>query len=415
MNAEIICVGTELLLGDVVNTNASFLAKSLADKGIFCYYQSVVGDNAGRLNDLLKQAMSRSKLIIITGGLGPTYDDMTKETVAEVLGKELIFDDEILSKIKAIFAKSERPMTENNKKQAYVIEGAEVLDNDNGTAPGLFISTEDNLIVLLPGPPREMKLMYETKLQPKLEALNNIKLVSKKVYMTEIGESYVEEILKKEMLEGTNPTIAPYALEYGLMLRVTATSEDEDEANRLIEPVINKINNLFHKYIYSINNESIEDVVVNKLIESNLKVAIAESCTGGLLAERIISIPDSSKVIDLGLVTYSNSQKIDLLGVDAAVITNSGAVSEEVALQMANRVKALGNADIGVGITGIAGPSTSESKPVGLVYVAVVYGEKVVVKKLNLSRGYTSERTRIRRTSTTVALKMILDIMNSDI
>lgn len=414
MIAEIINVGTELLLGDIINTNAAYLSRELKELGIFCYYQSVVGDNVDRFKELLRSSIQRSDLVIITGGLGPTYDDMTKESVAQVLGKEMVFHPETYERIKDIFRQSKRELTENNKKQAYRIEGSEVLINHQGTAPGLFLEDEQCTIILLPGPPNELRPMFEKYVIPKLKESSDLTLVSKNIYMTGIGESQVEDILNKEMSQGTNPTIAPYAFIDGLVVRVTASAQTERAALELINPIEDKIVKRFKKYVYSVDMPLIEEVVVDLLRGFNLKVSVAESCTGGLLAQRITSIPGSSSVFDLGVVTYSNQQKIDLLNVDSELIKEVGAVSEEVVREMATNVQILGQADYGLAISGVAGPDSSEQKPVGLVYIGVATKDEVVVKKLELGRGYHNDRQRIRQLSSTYLMKLLIDLISSD-
>lgn len=414
MIAEIINVGTELLLGDIINTNAAYLSRELKELGIFCYYQSVVGDNVERFKELLRSSIQRSDLVIITGGLGPTYDDMTKESVAQVLGKEMVFHPETYERIKDIFRQSKRELTENNKKQAYRIEGSEVLINHQGTAPGLYLEDEQCTIILLPGPPNELRPMFEKYVIPKLKESSDLTLVSKNIYMTGIGESQVEDILNKEMSQGTNPTIAPYAFIDGLVVRVTASAQTERAALELINPIEDKIVKRFKKYVYSVDMPLIEEVVVDLLRGFNLKVSVAESCTGGLLAQRITSIPGSSSVFDLGVVTYSNQQKIDLLNVDSELIKEVGAVSEEVVREMATNVQILGQADYGLAISGVAGPDSSEQKPVGLVYIGVATKDEVVVKKLELGRGYHNDRQRIRQLSSTYLMKLLIDLISSD-
>ena len=414
MIAEIINVGTELLLGDIINTNAAYLSRELKELGIFCYYQSVVGDNVERFKELLRSSIQRSDLVIITGGLGPTYDDMTKESVAQVLGKEMVFHPETYERIKDIFRQSKRELTENNKKQAYRIEGSEVLINHQGTAPGLFLEDEQCTIILLPGPPNELRPMFEKYVIPKLKESSDLTLVSKNIYMTGIGESQVEDILNKEMSQGTNPTIAPYAFIDGLVVRVTASAQTERAALELINPIEDKIVKRFRNYVYSVDVPLIEEVVVDLLKGFNLKVSVAESCTGGLLAQRITSIPGSSSVFDLGVVTYSNQQKINLLNVDSELIKEVGAVSEEVVREMATNVQILGQADYGLAISGVAGPDSSEQKPVGLVYIGVATKDEVVVKKLELGRGYHNDRQRIRQLSSTYLMKLLIDLISSD-
>ena len=409
MKAEIISVGTELLLGEVVNTNATYLSAKIAQMGFFCYHHSVVGDNGQRLREQLQQSLERSELILLTGGLGPTYDDITKEVVAEVLGLPLVFDEASAQVIKSVFEKSQQELTDNNYKQAYTIETATILANNNGTAPGLLVKKDGKILILLPGPPKELEPMFEQAVMPILESYSTTKLVAKNLYLTGLGESKIESILKPEMMAGTNPTIAPYAFGDGVVIRVMASGETQKDALALIEPVVSKIKETFSDYIYSIDVPLIEQVVVQLLSENQLKVATAESCTGGLLAQRLTSIPGASHIFDVGVVTYSNQQKIEILDVDPNTLKQYGAVSEEVAKQMALGVLKRSGADFGLAITGVAGPTASEHKAVGLVYIALATAKQVIVRELNLSRGYQNERARIRQASTTATLKMLYD------
>ncbi|MBK2403354.1 competence/damage-inducible protein A [Erysipelothrix rhusiopathiae] len=410
MKAEIICVGTELLLGDVVNTNATYIAQQLASNGIFCYHQSVVGDNPNRLEETFKEALKRSELIIFTGGLGPTYDDLTKEVIAEVLERPLTLHQPSMNKLEAYFKTTGRSMTENNIKQAMIPQGAHVFENLCGTAPGVCIETKNHTVIMLPGPPREMTMMFETSVNDYLSQKTNLVLVSHKLYLFGIGESKVESILKDKMIDYQNPTIAPYVADGSVMLRVTASGKTYQEADALIKPVLEEIKDLFYDFYYSTDIPALESVIVPLLASKNMTVATAESCTGGLISSRITRVSGSSQVFNLGVTTYSNEQKHKILNIPQAYFETVGAVSPEVAAQMATNVRLLAESDLGVGITGIAGPTGgSDEKPVGLVYVAIATAERVSVKRLQLGRNHANERIHIQEMATNHALKLILD------
>lgn len=410
MKSEIICVGTELLLGDVVNTNATYIAQQLANDGIFCYHQSVVGDNPKRLKHSFSEALSRSDVILLTGGLGPTYDDLTKEIIAEMLGLPLILHQPTMDKLESYFKTSGKSMTENNIKQAMIPQGAFVFENMCGTAPGIGIETNTKTVILLPGPPREMKMMFETSVNDYLKQKTNVTLVSHKIYLFGIGESTVESILKDKMIDYQNPTIAPYVSDGSVMLRITASAQSYFEADTLIKPVIEEIKELFQDYYYSVDVPYLEDVIVPLLTRKNMSVSTAESCTGGLLSSRITRVSGSSKVFNLGVTTYSNDQKNAILNIPHEYFDTVGAVSPEVAKLMASNIRTLAGSDIGIGITGIAGPTGGfDDKPVGLVYIAIATSKGVEVKTLNLGRNHADERIQIQKTATNHALKMIFD------
>lgn len=410
LNAEIICVGTELLLGDVVNTNATFIARKLAELGINVYNQHVVGDNERRLTSLLNQVLKNCDLIILTGGLGPTCDDLTKEVVAKFFDLKLQIDSKILKSIVCFFEKKGYEMTQNNKKQALVPEGATVLENKNGTAPGLIIDKNQKTIILLPGPPKEMEWMFERQVMPYLRSKSNMAFISQNINIFGIGESKVEEKLYDLMQNLKNPTLAPYAKDGEVLLRVTCSEKSRDEAIKKIKPIINEIRyRLGDDYIYGINAKSLQNVVVNKLIERKLKVATAESCTGGLISKRITEIPGASNVFELGVCAYANSIKEKVLGVKRETLNKFGAVSKETALEMAKGVRKISNADIGVSSTGIAGPGGgTKEKPVGLVYVAIDTENYSDFRELKLGSGFSIEREDIRYVASSHALHLLL-------
>ena len=407
MRAEILCVGTELLLGDIVNTNAAYIAKELAAIGVNVYHQAVVGDNAQRLREQLERSFSQCDLVVLTGGLGPTYDDLTKETVAELFGREMEFNQEAYDGI----LRSDRQMTENNRKQAYLPVGAVPLQNQNGTAPGLILEDEreHRTAVLLPGPPREMEPMFSNQVVPYLKEKTHSTLVSHSIHIFGLGESYVESCLHDFMEESRNPTLAPYAKEGEVLLRVTASAGSREEADRMMEPVIEKAKELFGDNVYGVDIGSLQAALVAELQKKGLKAATAESCTGGLVSKRITEVAGASQVFDCGICSYANQIKERVLGVSHETLEALGAVSRETAAQMAAGVRKLAQADIGVSTTGIAGPDGgTDEKPVGLVYVGVDSENYSTVLECRLSRGYRDERELIRYLASSHALRLAL-------
>lgn len=415
LTAEIICVGTELLLGDIVNTNAPFISQRLAQIGIAQYHRSVVGDNHARFRELLEQAYRRSDIIITSGGLGPTYDDMTKEAVCDFLGCETVVNEEALERMTQFFKRRARPMTENNKKQAVVPKNAVVFQNENGTAPGICVENDGKYIIMLPGPPRELEPMFENQVIPYLMSepmFEDAAIMSHSLRLFGIGESRVESELYELMTQSRNPTLAPYAKEGEVLLRVTARAETPAEAEELMKPMIAQIERKLGEYIYGVDVDSIQEVLVGKLIEKKLKIATAESCTGGLVSKRITEIPGSSAVFDCGICSYANEIKRDILGVNQVDLDKYGAVSEQVALQMAKGVLKLGGADLAVSTTGIAGPGGgTPEKPVGTVYIAAVTKDKQIVRRCELGRGWGEEREYIRHLAASNALSMALELI----
>lgn len=403
MNVEIICVGTELLLGDILNTNAKFLSERLAELGFNLFSQSVVGDNAERLERQISVSLSRSNIVILSGGLGPTDDDITKETVAKVLNLPLVNHEESLKRIEAYFNRVGRRMSANNRKQALVIKGSTVLENDYGTAPGLFLEVPNGAVVLLPGPPSELVPMFNNKVFPLLRKYSNSTIISHNIRLFGVGESVAAELCG-ELLNGKNPTVATYAKTGEVDIRVTASAQNMTVAKELCNPVVEKIKKLFGNHVYGVDVDNLQQKVVSLLKSKNKKLATAESCTAGMLSEKITEIPGSSEVFEMGVTAYANYVKIQALGVDPNVIDEQGAVSGEVAAQMAMGIRAMCGADIGIGITGVAGPGQSEGKPSGLVYIALADTKKVYVRKI-MSRGTSRDTTRTLATST--ALDMV--------
>lgn len=384
MTCEIISVGTEILLGDILNTNTRFLSQELASMGISLLHHTSVGDNEQRLTKCLEDGFGRADTLILTGGLGPTPDDLTKEVCARYFGKELILNKEILSDIENYFVSRGRgPMPESNRKQAYIPEGALVLPNGNGTAPGVIMENEGRRLIVIPGPPREMEPMFTKYVKPYLSAFTKGIIKSCSVRTFGIGESAMSEKVS-HLLASENPTVAPYAKSGEALLRITAKGESEEEADRLIEPVLSEIKEKLGSYIYGIDAQSIEEVTVELLKEKNLTVAFAESCTAGLCAKRITDISGASQVFGCGIVSYSNEVKEKILGVSKEHLDSYGAVSDIVAAEMAVGVRKISGASYGVAVTGMAGPtSDDENKPVGLVYIAVYDGENLWIKEFH--------------------------------
>ena len=405
MRAEIISVGTEILLGDIVNTNTQFLAKELASIGIEVYRQEVVGDNQDRLLGILEEALNRSDMVITTGGLGPTNDDLTKETACKFFNMDLELHQESLKALEEYFFKMGRKITESNYKQVYFPKEAIVLPNPNGTASGAILEKNNKYIVILPGPPREMKPMYLNHVKPYLIKKGDGIIESKVVRVLGIGESMAAEKLKNFIENGVNPTVAPYAKEEDVIFRITAKAESQKEALKLIEPVKNQIEEILGQDVYGEGEETtIEMVVGDLLIKNNLKISTAESCTGGMIASRLVSVPGISDVFLEGAVTYANEAKVRTLNVKEETLKKYGAVSEETAREMAEGMAKRTGSDIAVVTTGIAGPGGgTKEKPVGLVYIGLYYKDEVYVYK-NVFNG---NRQKVRTKATVTALDMV--------
>ena len=401
MTVELVCVGTELLLGNIVNTNAAFLAEKCADLGLSCYYQTVVGDNEERLSETLKTALKRSDVVILSGGLGPTKDDLTKEVAAKVMGKKLHMHEPSRKRIEDFFKKRNLEATENNWKQAMMPKGAIVVDNENGTAPGVIMEEEGKKVILLPGPPNELIPMFEKGIMPYLSK-KNATIYSQTVKICGVGESKAETMVKDLIDKQTNPTIAPYAKNCEVHFRVTAKAADEKEAKKLLKPVVKELKSRFENHVYTTEADTtLEKAVVDLLTANKLTVSTAESCTGGMLAGRLMNVPGVPQVYKSGYITYSNKAKRKILNVKKGSLEKKGAVSEEVAREMAKGAAMASKAEVAVAVTGIAGPDGgTEEKPVGLVYIACSVCGKIKVKKYHFS----GNRAKIRETSVSSAL-----------
>lgn len=413
MIVELISVGTELLLGNIVNTNAAYLAEKCALLGLSMYHQSVVGDNEERLAETIRTAEGRADVIILSGGLGPTKDDLTKEVAAKVMGYELVEDAHTKGRIEEFFKNSQfKIITDNNWKQALVPEGAIVVDNKNGTAPGLIMEKEGKSVILLPGPPNELVPMFEQDIFPYLNKLQPEIICSAMVKICGLGESYVETQIADLIENQTNPTIAPYAKTGEVHLRITAKAADEKEARKLIKPVVKELKNRFGTNIYTTDeSKTLEEAIVDLLLEKQLTLTTAESCTGGMLAARLTNVPGVSEVFKQGLVTYSNRAKRKLLDVKKNTLKDCGAVSDKTAKEMAKNGAFITGSDICVSVTGIAGPDGgTEEKPVGLVYMACSYNNKVTVKEFH----FKGERSKVRESSVVNALTLLRECILAD-
>lgn len=403
MKSEIICIGTELLLGNTVNTNAAFLSEELAKLGINVYYHTVVGDNPDRLAGVISNALERSDLIITTGGLGPTSDDITKEVITKALNKELVLNKEELERLKSFFKQINREMTANNIKQAYIPENSIPVRNHIGTAPGIIIESDKNTVIMLPGPPSEMKTMYTREIMPYLKSKSEGSIISTTIKFFGIGESSLEEALIDLIENQSDPTIAPYAGEGEVKIRITTRTPDGLPGDAL-KNTVKVIEDRLDKYIYSYNEETLEEVTAKYLMESNLTLAVAESCTGGRISSMLTSVPGISKSLLGTVVSYNNDVKAKLLGVKEETLKNHGAVSRETAIEMAAGARKACNADLGLSVTGIAGPSGgTPQKPVGLVYIALSTDDGIFCWE----RRFSGNREKIQNYSAKNALNYL--------
>ncbi len=409
MRAEIIAVGTELLLGQIVNTNAQFLSRGLAELGIDVYYQTVVGDNKGRLIEAIGIARGRADLLVFTGGLGPTRDDLTRDALAEFLGRGIGLHEPTLEKIMKLFANRGSALVESNRRQALLIEGATPLRNDTGLAVGNALNVDGTSYLLLPGPPREMKPMFDNDgrawLKERLGSAYSLHSVMLK--FAGIGESMLEDLLLDLIEAQQDPTIAPYAKEGEVAVRVSTKAADAGEAARKLEATLTEIRIRTKSYLYAEEDIPIEATVMRMLTERQLTLTLAESCTGGMVSELITTIPGSAGVYRGGIVSYSNEVKMRQLGVPRELLEGDGApgaISAETALAMAEGARAAIDADFALSVTGNAGPAAAEDKPVGLVYVGLAErGRETRVEKLQLS----GDREGIRLRATKRALYML--------
>ena len=390
MIVELISVGTEILLGNIVNTNAAYLSEKCAGLGLSCYYQDVVGDNEERLFETIKTALSRADILLLSGGLGPTQDDLTKEVAAKAFGRKLYLHEESKASIQKFFEKRGLEITDNNWKQAMMPEDCIVVDNPNGTAPGVIMEQDGKHVILMPGPPNEMIPMFEKSIMPYLSKLQSCVIFSQTVKVCGVGESKAETMVQDLIDEQSNPTIATYAKTGEVHLRVTARAEDEKAARKLVKPIIKELKGRFGNHVYTTDDEvTLEKAVVDLLLANKLTVS---------------NVPGVSEVFKSGYITYSNKAKRRLLGIKKSTLLKHGAVSEEIAREMAKGAALVSKSDVTVSITGIAGPDGgSEEKPVGLVYIGCNVCGRTTVKECHFS----GNRTKIRENTVSSALSLM--------
>ena len=393
-DTEIISVGTELLLGHVTNTDARDISEMLSKIGINVKYHTVVGDNPERLRKCVETAKSRADIIITTGGLGPTCDDLTKQILAEAFGLRLV-ENKAEREGLYDYIRYGKKFTDNNFTQAMLPEGCTVFHNNCGTAPGCGFEKDGKIVVMIPGPPKECNAMFRESALPYLRKLSEELIVSHSVRIFGLGESSVDDIFAEEMNRMTNPTMAPYAKECDCLLQITAKAKSVDEAEKMIAPVMEQVMQRLGDVVYGVDVECIEESVIKLLREKNMTFSAAESCTGGELAKRFTDMPGASAFFKGGVVTYTNEAKAKLLGIDPALIEEKGAVSYEVAKAMAENVRALLGTDIGVGVTGLAGPDGDGVHEVGTVFVSLAVEGETFVKELHM--GAMRTRSFIRR------------------
>ncbi|MBR0596546.1 competence/damage-inducible protein A [Sinanaerobacter chloroacetimidivorans] len=406
MKSAILSVGTELLFGQITNTNSVYLSQQLNLLGIDVMYHYTVGDNPERLAEMIHQAFTDCDLIITTGGLGPTQDDLTKEIAAEVLHDELVLHEPTLREIESFFKKVNREMTENNKKQAYIPSRAVMFHNDAGTAPGFALEENGKTIICLPGPPREMTRLFDLQVKPFLEKKSQSVIYYKQLRTFGIGESALETELQEYIDGQTDPTLATYAKEGEACLRIASKRRTLEEAKAAVEEMIEKVNKKVGQFVYSYDDENLYEVVGKKLMEHKISISSAESCTGGLFAQTLTEVPGISAVFDRGFITYSNQAKIEELGVKPETLEKFGAVSEETAVEMAEGLKKVTKSRLCISVTGIAGPDGgTEEKPVGLVYICAILDEVKVSREFRI-------RNTSRKWNRNYTLLCMLNIVN---
>lgn len=404
MIAEILSIGTELLMGQITNTDASYLARQMSHLGISMYHQTTVGDNPSRVKEALALALSRADVVITTGGLGPTEDDLTKEMVAEYFGLKMVRDEAALAHLTEIMTSFGRTMTENNLKQADFPEGAIIMENLRGTAPGCIVEKDGKIVAVLPGPPYELTDMFERQLKPYLEKKSGMKLTSRFLRTFGVGEPVVETMLK-DLFHSDNPTLALYCGAGEVQARITARTAEGEDAEALIAPVEAEIRRRLGNAVYGEGlDNSMAQVVYELLVEKNARVSFAESCTGGMLTSMIVDLPGASNVLDESHVTYANASKMQVLGVRTDTLDCYGAVSEECACEMAEGVRRISGADYGVSVTGIAGPDGgTPDKPVGTVFIGISDENGTIAQKFQ----FRGERGWVRTLSCGNALNML--------
>ena len=409
MKTAILSVGTEILFGQIVNTNTVYLSQQMNMLGFDVMYHYTVGDNPKRVEEMIDLAFQDCDLILTTGGLGPTQDDLTKEVACKALDDELVMMDDVLEEIEKYFQTLGREMTENNKKQAIMPSRATVFHNDAGTAPGFALEKDGKYIVCMPGPPREMTRMFQKSVVPFLQRMSQGSLYYRQIRFFGIGESMLETKLMDLIDNQTDPTLATYAKEGECSLRIASKRDTEEEAKQAVDEMLEQVKERVGHYIYSCDNEELAQVVACKLMDKGLSLSSVESCTGGMFASTMTDIPGISQCFDRGLVTYSNQAKMEELGVRAETLEKFGAVSEETALEMVEGLQRVSSSDVCISVTGIAGPGGgTEEKPVGLVYIGFAYGDKKLCKKIQM-------RNVNRNWNRHYALLCMLNVINRNI
>ena len=404
--AEIIAVGTELLLGNIANTNAQTLSQSLSTLGINVFWHTVVGDNPERLAEAVEVARHRADILITTGGLGPTYDDLTKQTICTAFGRKLVFHPDILEDIRDFYTKNlHAPMPENNRQQAELPEGCTIFDNPVGTAPGCAFAVDGVHVLMLPGPPHEMETMLHRWVEPYLRALSREVIVSHDIMTFGLGESYVDELLHEKMSHMENPSLATYAKPCEVRLRATAKADSAQAAEALLAPVVEQVREALGDYVYGIDVKDLAQVCMEELLKKGLTLATAESCTGGLVARRITALPGASRVYRGGVVSYWTEVKAAVLGVPQETLDTYGAVSEQTARAMAQGARKITGAEVAVSVTGVAGPDPDErNNPVGLVFIGLATPESTFCRRTESGRR---RRDRIQDLAANHALDMV--------
>lgn len=405
LSAEIIAIGSELLTPRFVDTNSIYLTEQLNAVGIPVVMKTIVGDDENYLENAIRGSLERTPILITIGGLGPTEDDVTRKVVARVLQRQLVLNNEVLEKIESMFRKWGREMAANNARQALVLTGSDVLENNNGTAPGLWVNAEKNQIVLLPGPPSELKPMFEDSCLPRLRKMSGGVALARSVYRTTgLGESALDARIAPIYGKYKNPETTILARPGQVEVRLTARGKNEAEANKLLSELGEQIDRTLDEYIFARSEQSLEEVVGMFLVMKGATISVAESCTGGMLAERLTSVPGSSKYFMSGFICYSNESKMDLAGIPPLLLEMQGAVSAEVAIGLAEGVRDRLHTSVGVGITGIAGPDGgSPEKPVGTVHIAVASMNPTQHRKFR----FLGDRERVRWQASQAALDMV--------
>lgn len=406
MNCAIISVGTEILFGQIVNTNTVYLSQELNQLGLNVLYHYTVGDNPNRLRETLLDTFKKVDIIMTTGGLGPTQDDLTKEIIAEAFNVKLVEHKPSMDSLISFFKSIDREMTPNNLKQAYLPENSKIFKNDAGTAPGFALEKDNKIAIAMPGPPREMKLMYETGVRPYLMEKSGSVIHYKMLRFFGIGESALETELEDLITNQTDPTIAPYAKVDGVSLRITSKRDTLEEAEKAVEQMVDKVRQRLDHHIYSYDDEEFVEVVAKKLMDKDISVSTAESCTGGGLASKLTDVPGISKVFNRGYVTYSNEAKVEELAVKEETLQKYGAVSRQTAIEMVEGLSQKSKSDLCIAITGIAGPGGGTlEKPVGLIYIAMKYKDEITCKEYKL-------RYKNREQNKNFSIQLMLNMMN---